>query len=454
MHQPMAPQRAPPQASDAPGFWLQPARWIELIREPDCPEALALVAAAVPIVMAHSARKRPVGPKGAGRLQQTVGTILAGVLRPYLLRDHPVEAQRGKNGGCWAHSPAIGNVAFWAVVDAMRAAGLLNMKVGISISEGEGSGDGFSGIPTKLWPTQSLLVMAKEAGLTERSRWKVTVAAEQRPIEVTAEALVTIKEFDSEETILEGTLTPLEQAELKDMRTSLRALNAAAKVSDIRGCLRPAFHRSFRGGLAFGGRLYATGAGNYQNMPPADRAAITIAGQDTVELDISAAYLTILMGLTGTTELPHGGDLYALEGFPRDACKKWFTQSFSQGKLAGRWSKEANLETGLPAPKLIRKAALEAYPGALRGRLADILLTPAMRATLPLERHAKAAGQRLPNIEAGVIEMVVDHFVQTRRIALPVHDSVIVRHQDAEEARHVLAGAFKMKVGLTPKIRG
>ena len=422
-----------------------------MIRELSSPEALALVTTVASLAMAHTARTRPIGTKGAVRFQREVGAVLAGVLRPYLAHARPVSAQKGKDGGVWAHSPMVGHGAFWGQALAMQAAGLLHMRLGIKTGEGDGYGSDFGGIPTKLWPTERLLEMCDAVGVTGTTSWDITREAEQRRIEVPFTSLVLVRRMDSNETIPDRDLP---QEELEEMRSSLRSLNAAAQAFDICGCLRPAFRRVFRGGLALGGRCYAVGAGNYQSMDGADRAKITINGQGTVELDIRSSFLTILLGLAGARELPRQNDLYALPGLPRDACKAWFTQSFAQGKPANRWSKEASKETGWPLPTTIRRAALEAYPEAFGRPLQDIVLSSDLRASLPPDKHQKAAGQRLPNIEADVICTVVDHFVQTGRIALPVHDSVIVARQDADEARQVLSEAFRMRVGLTPRIRG
>lgn len=441
----------PPTPSDTPGFWLQTAQWAELTRAATSPEEVALVAAVAPIVLAHMDHRRPIGLKGAARFNKEVGAILAGILRPYLQHRRPVSVQRGKSGGLWANSPLLGHGAFWTKAVAMQAAGLIYMKLGVKTGEGDGYGGQYGGVPTRLWPAQRLLEMCHDAGVSEATPWTITQEAEQRHIEVPDISLVRVRRFESNETIPDGDLPA---AQLEDLRTSLRALNAACDTLVIRGCLRPAFRRSYRGSLALGGRLYAVGAGNFQTMSGADRALIRIGAEPTIELDIRSSFLTILLGLAGATTLPPQDDLYALPGLPREACKAWFTQSFATGKLATHWSRAASGEVRAIRPTVIRKAAIAAFPAALGGPLTDVVLPAALKASMAPERLAGAVGQHLANIEAEIIGTVVDHFVQTGRVALPVHDSIIVRQQDAEEARMVLREAFRMRVGLQPRIRG
>ena len=120
------------------------------------------------------------------------------------------------------------------------------------------------------------------------------------------------------------------------MREDVAALNESAAHAEIRGCRAPAFRRSFRHNLRLGGRFYAIGVGNFQQMPEEERERITINGEAVCEVDIHACNLSIFLALTGTQELPEG-DLY--EGLklpdgtpiPREAVKNWVVQTSAAG---------------------------------------------------------------------------------------------------------------------------
>ena len=51
---------------------------------------------------------------------------------------------------------------------------------------------------------------------------------------------------------------------------------------------------------------------------------MTIGGEEVVEIDINASYLTILHGMAGYP-LPNRDDLYAIGGYNRTIVKAWIT---------------------------------------------------------------------------------------------------------------------------------
>jgi hypothetical protein len=84
-----------------------------------------------------------------------------------------------------------------------------------------------------------------------------------------------------------------------------------------------------------GGRIYSPGEASYQQARQADRIKMKIDGCNVVELDVSAAQLSALLG----AQRPDG-DLYQrgrLAQVPRPIVKTWITVSIGDGSPLSRW---------------------------------------------------------------------------------------------------------------------
>src|SRR6266404_507868 len=109
----------------------------------------------------------------------------------------------------------------------------------------------------------------------------------------------------------------------------------------------PMVHRGFRRdfnlcdgpvseyGWNLGGRVYSPGEVSYQQASQADRIKMKIDGCSVVELDVSTAQLSALLG----RDRPDG-DLYQrarLAQVPRPIVKTWVTVSVGRGAALSRW---------------------------------------------------------------------------------------------------------------------
>jgi hypothetical protein len=84
-----------------------------------------------------------------------------------------------------------------------------------------------------------------------------------------------------------------------------------------------------------GGRIYSLGEASYQRARREDRIKMKIDGQNVVEVDVSAAQLSALLG----PKRPDG-DLYRrgrLAQVPRPIVKTWVTVSIGDGSPLLRW---------------------------------------------------------------------------------------------------------------------
>ncbi len=204
-------------------------------------------------------------------------------------------------------------------------------------------------------------------------------------------------------------------------------------------------------GWQHGGRLYATGlATTYQTAKKADRAAITIDGKTTVELDIRTSHLTILAGLGVIPKSCVEGkdDPYEIEGLPRPLVKQWVTMSISHGRRHEKWP-----------PNLRGKFLKDPMLGIdLRhkrfkiGTVGDAIL---QKLPLPLNQDSSdfVGWGKLQYIESEIIMKCVERLAYDHGIAaLPVHDSLIVAEEHRELAQAILSETFLVDVGLVPVV--
>ena len=90
-------------------------------------------------------------------------------------------------------------------------------------------------------------------------------------------------------------------------------------------------------------------------MKQQDRARMRIGGEEVVEIDINASYLTILHGISGFA-LPERDDIYDISGIDRAIVKAWITSTIGHHSFHSRWPKNALAEikaAGVDKPKSI-----------------------------------------------------------------------------------------------------
>ena len=63
---------------------------------------------------------------------------------------------------------------------------------------------------------------------------------------------------------------------------------------------------------------------------------MTINGERVAEIDINASYLTILLSQLGG-EIPSDGDIYNIDGLPREVVKAWVTATLGFDGFHDRW---------------------------------------------------------------------------------------------------------------------
>ena len=205
-----------------------------------------------------------------------------------------------------------------------------------------------------------------------------------------------------------------------------------------------------QGNFAEGGRLFG---GFWQDMKGEQRLhSLLIDGKPVVELDLSSAGLRILYGLAGAQ--PPDGDLYHLPELPaatRGDLKSMisalmFIDAVDLLKLAPlarrmRPDLAARPDADAFERHMTDKAAVDAVVRAIRGRHITVA------SYLP-----SLVGHRIQRIESDAMVTILLDLVAKQIVALPVHDAVIVRGDQADLVKAVMVECFKAVTGVPASI--
>lgn len=194
-----------------------------------------------------------------------------------------------------------------------------------------------------------------------------------------------------------------------------------------------------------GGRLTALGRDSFQTAKKQDRASILINGQETVEIDIQASHLTILVGLGILPEATLEGDPYEVEGIPRELVKQWIVMTLGYGRRHARWKPE------------VRRSFMEKHGIDLSREFPVRQTGDKILIKLPI---LGADGLETPvdwgllqYLESEALMKTLEALAYGHQVAsLPVHDSLIVPTEKKELAHALLKASFKETVGVEPRI--
>lgn len=418
------------------------------------PGATALVTHLSALVAANDPRKRR--RSDLVKLHRAVGAVVGGALRAWRKGRAVFRSREHRD----FTGELVGNRSFIGVV-----VGLVQLDF-LAIAKARGYaidfGDGMPGSvrwAARLRPTPRLLDLATEHGIgPDNVRAEFGLQCSEKPPKVPA----VLVERRPLKTAYGGPRTssqaspvhspPPDDDQTQRLSEEVCDANQFAAGFDIAGCLPPRWWRPFGPSWRLGGRWTALGrAGMYQALPTAARAAITVDGKPTVEVDIHASHLSIMHGLLGLP-LPEG-DLYAIPGLSRAVVKRWIVASLGKGSAVGRrgWPRGAVEEQpelrGLNASE-VGAAIMARYP---------FLADPAEAVAGPAGLHelahigtpSRLLTHRLMGLEAAGISAALAYLRHRGVPALPVHDSLIVPAGDVRQAGETLRLAFEAQARVS-----
>ena len=191
-----------------------------------------------------------------------------------------------------------------------------------------------------------------------------------------------------------------------------------------------------------GGRLYCVGEGHYQLLKKAERLKMKINGAPVAEIDINASYLTIVLPQLGG-ELPAHGDIYAVDGLPREVVKAWITATLGFEGFHERWPVGQNAE--------LKKMSIDTSKGlSMKAVEERVLETYPELANWPT---STLNWSQLMFMESGAVQSAISHLRQSYNApACSVHDSIIVRRCDVNKAADSLKQSYKARLGVKCRI--
>uniref|UniRef100_E6VML0 Uncharacterized protein n=1 Tax=Rhodopseudomonas palustris (strain DX-1) TaxID=652103 RepID=E6VML0_RHOPX len=239
-------------------------------------------------------------------------------------------------------------------------------------------------------------------------------------------------------------------ARAAELEAQVTRLNDFLRNFTIRGGRFNGFYRGFNRGQeagAFkwdrGGRLYAYGQDTYQSISQDGRALITINGEPTVEIDISASYLTVFHGLIKAPFDPREGTWERIDIDNKQVAKDWINFSLAKGTELQKWPRGSvreyraqgiALARDYPIPT-VRNAALTAFPALTKLEGSGLTWAELMYA------------------EAEAIMTTMARLMDKGVPCLPVFDSIIIPLSQVRLATGVLYDAFYQRVGRPPLLK-
>jgi hypothetical protein len=243
---------------------------------------------------------------------------------------------------------------------------------------------------------------------------------------------------------------PLPPSDKLDTETDrVESVNEFISAFDIAPFPTPTFTRIFNNGdqpnfdYDMGGRLYDRVPNSYQSQSSELRQTITIEGEATVEIDISASHFRIFSGLRGQP-LEANIDPYCIDGLNRAVAKRTVNLMLTQQRPLERWPmgfRKEMAEAGIPLPKSMTasKASqimIDAYP----------VLTEVSVANLDWSK--------LQHIESEILFSAMERLREASDTpALPVHDSLIVPASKAAIVEETLRDCFKARANAEPRLK-
>jgi hypothetical protein len=186
---------------------------------------------------------------------------------------------------------------------------------------------------------------------------------------------------------------------------------------------RRELHRVFNNSsFEQGGRFYG---GWWQTIPRDHRKYITIDYKNTIEIDFSGMHLRMLYSMEG---VPVPDDPYDLPGFPREEQKQAIIEILNANS---RDSAERSLRRNIRNVRVLTDALMAKHQ--------------------PIQHHFfSGMGVHLQYLDSRIAELVMLKVIDLGGIALPVHDSFIVRIGREHELEQAMNDAFTV---LFPNVR-
>ena len=319
------------------------ARYMGLMCPPASPEAKALVNDIINIIEQSEKRQRARKAKDQAAFRSAVGLITGDLLIAMEMKERGW-SYHGLSPAAFDDRP-VGYKTFKPIVETMEAVGLIVISKGRNIKAlqfNEGTTSYYPGFASRFRPTQVLVSMARASGVGQgQAREHFVHQPPKKVIEVrTKSTKVFLRKATGKRMKFEHT------EKSRAMEADVKSLNKFLAGFELEGGSFSGYRRLFARGdvdgfdFQWGGRLYGVGDLGYQTIKKTERQKMTIGGEEVVEIDINASYLTILHGIAGYP-LPNRDDLYAIGSYNRVIVKAWITATIGHHGFHTKWPDNA-----------------------------------------------------------------------------------------------------------------
>ncbi|PZX16783.1 hypothetical protein LY10_04338, partial [Planktotalea frisia] len=228
------------------------------------------------------------------------------------------------------------------------------------------------------------------------------------------------------------------------LRQQMTDINAWLDTADIT-CSHPQVdptHRRLRrifnnSDFAQGGRLYG---GFWQAMSSDERLEHILIEDDwCVELDYGQMSLLLLYAEAQAQDYVPVGDLYDLSeyGIPTE-CRKGIKKVMQA------------IINSPGVPRRLPKGSRKHFPSRIN--LRDILRAVEKKHPVIFPLMTSGIGMQLFRKESDILVDVLETLRSEGIVALPVHDAVVVRDDNADKAGAVMKQVFREHTGITPDV--
>ena len=418
---------------------IREARFMSLLSIADSPQAKEFVEGLVVFLKSKELRKRKRQAEREKAFATAIELIIADLMLGFQQQDNRWSYHQ-MSSGSFTDEP-VGYKLFRSIVSALEEAGLIEVSLGRNhkgIQWDEGGTTSYApGLASRFRPTQSLVDMAAQYGLKEDEyHLSFKTQLPKKVIEVRA-------------TKVKGEgrgrkLKPPQTSRFFEVEEEIKTLNLFLSGFELTGGTFTGFRRLFNEGdvkgfdYDRGGRLYNSDGKGYIGLSSEERQSMQIDGEDIVEIDINASYLTIYHGLIGVP-LPNKEDIYAIDGLPREVVKAWFSVSFGVQKFHTRWPSETieELRVSCDAFKpsmtvtAVGKKVIKHFP---------------IMADWPL---SGLSWSKLMFIESEIVKATMTTMMEKyQEPCFPVHDAIIVHKKDEELAKNILTKEFEAHTNI------
>ena len=423
---------------------IRAARFMSLLSVADSPQAKEFVEGLVVFLKSKELRKRKRQAEREKAFATAIELIIADLLLGFQQQDNRWSYHQ-MSSGSFTDEP-VGYKLFRSIVSALEEAGLIEVSLGRNhkgIQWDEGGTTSYApGLATRFRPTQSLVDMATQYGLKE-DEYHLSFKT-QLPKKVIEVRAAKVKG--------EGRgrkLKPPQTSRFFEVEEEIKTLNLFLSGFELTGGTFTGFRRLFNEGdvkgfdYDRGGRLFNSDGQGYIGLSSEERQSMQIDGEDIVEIDINASYLTIYHGVIGVP-LPNKEDIYAIDGLPREVVKAWFSVSFGVQKFHTRWPSKTieelrvSCEAFKPSMtvKAVGKKVIKHFP---------------IMADWPL---SGLSWSKLMFIESEIVIGTMTTMMKKYQApCFPVHDAVIVCKKDEELAKNILTKEFEAHANITPRLK-